>query len=249
MDLPYTPNGDSIFIHIPKTAGISIYTSVLKLQRKFGWYSGLSDIQFNQLPNKERSRNNKEHYISKFPTSGATHLGHCSFRSLINDNLLDKDYFDNSFKFAFVRNPYDRLVSLYKYHLILERLKLDFDSFVSVLFQEFQKNTIPPIGSYNIKTFNADSPLYHISIYGNQYNPMIHWIPEQPILICFLETFEQDIDKLLSFIGFQGKRKVIPKSNTSKHDNFITFYKNRDTIDMVNTIYKDDFNAFGYDML
>ena len=47
--LPYKPLGDCIFIHIPKTAGISIYESVLSLDRPFDWFYGLNHDYLNQL--------------------------------------------------------------------------------------------------------------------------------------------------------------------------------------------------------
>ena len=81
---------------------------------------------------------------------------------------------------------------------------------------------------------------------------MTHWLPKdnEHVLICYLETFEQEIDKLLSLMGFEGKRTSVPKKNKSRYDdNFMDFYSNRKTIDLVNKLYKEDFEAFGYDML
>ena len=242
-DLHFKPNGDCVFIHIPKTAGISIYESVLELERPFGWFYGANKKYFKKPMMKEL-------YLKHWPTTGASILGHFHYKSLIDSNKLDKHYFDNSFKFAFVRNPYDRLVSLYKYHRVQKLLGLSFDEFVAILAQEFQANRVPPVGLYNIKNFPETSPLHHPTIYGNQYNPMTHWLPKDNVLICYLETFEQDIDHILSLLGFQGNRQPVPKKNKAKFDDdFTTFYTNKDTIHLVNIIYKDDFQTFGYDMM
>ena len=273
-DLKFKPNGDCIFIHIPKTAGLSIYNSVLDLDKPFDWYSNGLDHKYlkSLLRNKDElkrihTRLDKaipvvkslidESNIGTWQTKGASMLGHIHYKALIDSGKLSQKYFDYAFKFAFVRNPYDRLVSLYKYHYIQKRIKFDekdmykdFDMFVETLSQEFQKGNVPPVGLYNIQPFPETSPLYHLQVYGNQYQPMVNWLPKDHVMICYLETFEQDIDKLLSVMGFEGKRTPVPKINKSKYDdNFMDFYSNRTTIDLVNNIYKEDFETFGYDML
>lgn len=280
-DLHYKPDGDCLFIHIPKTAGISIYESVLDLERPFDWFYGLDQNYLKALTRNLLSILKKPEELKKintnlglaiksvkkdlasikdmmsqskihsWPRQGAAILGHFHYQALIDDRKLDKKYFDNAFKFAFVRNPYDRLVSLYKYHRVQKLLRLSFDDFVVILSQEFQRGTVPPVGLYNIRPFAETSPLFHLTIYGNQYNPMVNWLPDDKnVLICYLESFEDDIDKLLSLIGFQGDRAPVPRKNKSRYDdNYLDFYTNRRTIDLVNEIYRDDFIRFGYEML
>lgn len=267
--LPYKPLGDCIFIHIPKTAGISIYESVLSLDRPFDWFYGLHHDYLNQLmkdpeklksiyPSIDKGKSSikallKESSIRTWPLHGASMLGHIHYQELIDANKLTQTYFDQAFKFAFVRNPYDRLVSLYKYHRIQKQFDLDFDTFVHILYQEFDAGRVPPVGLYNIQPFPDTSPLHHLMVYGNQYNPMVDWLPKNyrdTVLICYLETFEQDIDKLLSMIGFQGKRNTVPKKNKAKYeDPFMEFYTKKETIERVNHMYKKDFEAFGYDLI
>jgi hypothetical protein len=281
MELPYKPPGDCVFIHIPKTAGLSIYESVLELERPFDWFSGLDKEEldliiknFQGMLKNPRSLKDvdkdpataikyikkdlrsfqdmaKHSRIRSWSRQGASMLGHIHYGELIKSGKLDKDYFDGAFKFAFVRNPYDRLVSLYNYHQVQKRLGIVFDHFVEILYREFQDETVPPVGLYNVKNFGHRSQLFHISIYGNQYNPMVDWLPkDQHVLICYLETFEEDVDKLLSMMGFSGKREAVPKKNKARKDvDYMDYYKDRRTIDLVNKIYKADFDAFGYDML
>ena len=270
--LKYKPPGDCIFIHIPKTAGISIYESVLDLERHFDWYSGVDKQevikQMNKLMKKQMKKQMKNKPSKKalnemltqssiektWPGHGAMLLGHISFQSLLDGGHLSQEYFDHAFKFAFVRNPYDRLISLYKYHQIETRLGLNFDAFVLVLSQEFSKGKVPPVGLYNIQSFEKNSKLFDLQVYGNQYNPMVDWIPKEHVMICYLETFEQDMNKLLYLMGYEGKPITIPKMNESRVKKgteltFSDYYKNRQTIDLVNNIYIRDFDTFGYDMM
>lgn len=259
--LKYKPPGDCIFIHIPKTAGISIYESVLDLERHFDWYSGVDKPEvIKQMKRKGKpSKKALNEMLTQssikdnWTDHGAMLLGHISFQSLLDGGHLSQEYFDRAFKFAFVRNPYDRLISLYKYHQIETRLGLKFDAFVLVLSQEFSQGNVPPVGLYNIQSFRH-GPLFNLQVYGNQYNPMVDWLPKEHVMICYLETFEQDMNKLLYLMGYEGKPITIPKMNESRVKKgseltFSDYYKNRQTIDLVNNIYKRDFDSFGYDMM
>jgi len=234
MESKFTPIINSLLIHIPKTAGMAIYDTILNLKRRFGWYLG---SEFDEKQDKS---------IKKFESNGSYTLGHIYYKSLIAEKYLDKKFFNNSFKFCFVRNPYDRLVSLYNYHQVKAKLNLNFDDFVKCLYYEFKHKRIPPVGLYNIKTFHKDSKLYHKNIYGNQYNLMIKWIPRDIGFIGRQETFNSDMDQLIRILGYTGPKLETKIINYSKHDNYISYYTNKETIKYVSRIYKKDFKRFGY---
>lgn len=233
----FTPLINSFFVHIPKTAGMSIYDTILNLKRKFGWFLG---SEFDEKQDKS---------IRKIDNNGSYTIGHIYYKSLIKDKYLDKNFFKKSFKFCFVRNPYDRLVSLYEYHKVREKLNLDFDTFVKILYDEYKNKRIPAIGLYNIKTFPKDSKLYHKSIYGNQYNSMVEWLPSDIGFIGRFEDFDSEMNKLLKILGYDGPSINIQKINYSKHEKYTSYYNNKETIKYVSKIYKKDFRRFGYDFL
>jgi hypothetical protein len=233
----FKTNMNTIFIHIPKTGGTTISESLIYFHRFFGWSFG---SEFNR---------DKDKVLLKSYNYGPTQIGHIYYKSLINGNYLEKKYFKNSFKFCFVRNPYDRIVSLYKYHKINERLNLDFDNFIKILYTEFQNGSVPPVGLYNIKTFNHDSKLYDRKIFGSQYNLMIKWIPKDIGFIGRFENLNEDVHKLIKILGYNGKNFIIPKLNFTKEDNYLSYFTNRQTIDYVSEIYKKDIRRFGYKFL
>jgi hypothetical protein len=230
----FKPTINTIFIHIPKTAGITIYESILDLDKFFGWFLG---SEYNEKDDRS---------LIKANTHGATMLGHIYWKSLIDNAYLDLKYFKRSFKFCFVRNPYDRLVSLYKYHRVKKNLNLEFDEFVKLLYEEFRLKRVPPIGLYNIKTFHLDSRLYHKQIYGNQYNEMIRWIPPDIGFIGRLENFDSDINQLLKILGYLGEPINIPKLNYTRADDYMSYYTNKHTIKYASVIYRHDICRFGY---
>ena len=236
-NLKFKSKLNSIFIHIPKTAGITIYESILELDKKFGWFLG---SEFDE---------NQDKSLHKFNNIGSIMLGHIWYKALIDANYLDNKFFKQSFKFCFVRNPYDRLVSLYKYHQINKRLNLNFDNFVKILYQEYKNKRIPPVGLYNIKTFNKQSSLYHKNIYGNQYNSMIKWIPRDIGFIGRFENIEKDINELIKILGYKGSFINILKLNSTKKEDYTLYYKNKNTIKYISKIYKYDIIRFGYNFI
>jgi Sulfotransferase family/Core-2/I-Branching enzyme len=232
--LNFKPMVNTVFIHIPKTAGMSIYESVLDLDRSFGWFLG------------DPTKKGKDVELHKMKTSGGVMLGHISYQSALNEKILNEAFFKHSFKFCFVRNPYARLVSLYKYHRVKDRLNLSFDDFVELLYEEYKNKKIPPIGLYNIKSFDKKSKLYHHQIYGNQYNQMIDWIPCDIGYIGRVETFDEDMNHILRVLGYHGPMYISPKINTTKEDDYVQYYVNKKTEEYASIMYKDDIQRFGY---
>jgi hypothetical protein len=233
-NLKFKPLINTIFIHIPKTAGMSLFGSVFDLDKFFSWFLGLN------FKEEDKIIDNMEQYKS-------ITLGHIYYKSLLEENYMSIKYYKKAFKFCFVRNPYDRIVSLYKYHKIQERLNLNFDDFIEILYTEFKNKTIPPIGLYNVKHFNKNSKLFHKYITGNQYNQMTKWIPKDIGFIGRYENLEVDVNTLLKILGYEGKNIIIPKLNFSlEKSNYRSYYKKDETIKYVRTIYKRDIIRFGY---
>ncbi len=232
--LNFKPMVNSLFIHIPKTAGMTIYETVLNLDRSFGWFLG------------DTTKKGEDVEIKKMKTSGGVMLGHISYKSALNEKILNEDFFKHSFKFCFVRNPYARLVSLYKYHRVKDRLNLLFDDFVEILYQEYMDKQIPPVGLYNIKCFDKKSKLYHKDVYGNQYNQMIDWIPCEIGYIGRVENFDEDLNHILRVLGYSGPDYISPKINTTKEDDYTQYYVNKKTKEYASKMYKDDIQRFGY---
>lgn len=87
---------NSVFIHIPKTAGLSTEKA----------------LDLISLRNTARVRNRIERYGE---LSGNLSFGHKSYKRLLKDGFISKKFHRTSFKYAFCRNPYDRAVSHWKY--------------------------------------------------------------------------------------------------------------------------------------
>jgi hypothetical protein len=87
-----------IFVHVPKTAGMSIESFFLR------HLDPTRDERAKLLlgPNRD-------------PSLGPRQLGHLRASEYVEKGHVTRDLFERYFKFAFVRNPWDRVVSEYKY--------------------------------------------------------------------------------------------------------------------------------------
>ena len=205
---------DVLFLWVPKCAGLSTYYTLLKYGCE-----------------KERWKRPME----AFRNRGMTTFGHVDVLGLLEKGIVRQSYFDDAFKFAFVRNPYDRLVSLFFY---LKRIRQP-EVPEQMTFTDFcltvDRGEFPPIGLYN-----------HVGL--NQCNPMLSWITDRSgkIVADFVGRYEnlhEDFHKICQTIGVN---ETIPHRNKTKHQPYQEYFDSR-TRAIVERVYRKDLDAFGYE--
>ena len=163
------------------------------------------------------------------PKTAGTSISRWYFENILNtieDKYILKNHiFSNEIEnlapitFAVVRNPWDRLVSMYvfikKYRLVSE----DFNDFV------FHKIKIWCFGIHTLST------------------PQIRWIEPGVTHLLRFENLEEDF-KIIQKI-FQCY-EPLPLSNKTHHDHYRTYY-NDETRQAVAEMFKEDIEAFGYE--
>lgn len=208
---------DICFIHIPKTGGKSLI------------YALQNQIEIKKL--------NKNFDFKSFTNCGAVTFGHIHYLSLQKAGFVSDEYHNSSYKFAIVRNPYDRIVSLYNY--LSNRSELDGWGFDHFLDQVLIKR--PPVGLYNKAGLS-------------QTNPQSDWIMGENGDLITNEIFKlEELDKLHNTLSeiLEINLKLEVKRNISK--NIIISIKDltdeENRIEKINEIYKRDFLLFSYDMI
>jgi len=88
----------TIFVHIPKVAGQSIETMFL------------NDLKLNWGERSELLLRKKKRF-----EKGPFRLAHLKAHEYVDLNYIDNKTFNSYFKFSFVRNPFSRAYSYYKY--------------------------------------------------------------------------------------------------------------------------------------
>jgi hypothetical protein len=126
------------FIWIPKTAGTSVYKTLGAVRRK-----ALPRIKY------------------RFANNGFYTFGHMDYAQLVAQGHVSKEYDKSAYKFAFVRNPYDRAVSLFFYLKKVGTISPD-ETFLSFCLKLDEKE-FEPIGLYNVSGLS-------------QCNPQVRWL-------------------------------------------------------------------------
>jgi len=215
-----------IFTHIPKTAGQSIERFFLNLHGlSWGDRSPLL-LRYNPDPNK-----------------GPERLAHLTSNEYVSCGYIDEHKFQSYFKFSFVRNPWARIVSEYRFgnHNKTKPFK-------TFLLDRFQK-----------KSNYADTYRHVIPQYNFLYNET------GKLLVDFVGRFENlqdDFDLICSKIGITDSQlphvnssnqasikdkiiKLVSGKRKSKSYHYTDYY-DEETEEIVRDMYMKDIKTFKY---
>ncbi len=178
------------------------------------------------------------------------------------------------FKFCFVRNPYTRLVSLYHHYLhnpkvdgsiTLTHLKWNlrhlkyFKTFCNFMCHfkilSIEEGLRYEVKMENLKTIKLEDQLGYDKLPFN-FRPQSYWADDEMDFIGKVENLESDLKKLdkinRNIFGYEflyDKEVTLQgKTHQLKDINHMDLY-DTESINVVNKIYKDDFEKFNYRML
>lgn len=209
----------TIFVHIPKTAGTSV-------EAVLGMHGQKSDIGIRPYFTQEIDR---EHLYGR-------DLQHMTAAAL-QDALRQDGVFERYFKFAVVRNPWDRLVSVFawtdqKWAKGQELTDVEFESSVRQLH-----------GMVAIARSSGQALRV-----GPHLRPQVHFLVgrDRKLLVDFIarhETLPADWEHIRRRIGIDAE---LPLRMRSHHRPYQSYY-NDTTRAMVDQIYAEDIAAFRYE--
>lgn len=197
----------AVFIWIPKTAGASFYSC---LDAPKLWVS-LHRVKY------------------RFANNGTVTFGHMDYPELVRQGLVSRQFDESAYKFAFVRNPYGRAVSLYFYLKKYGILPAD-GSFLAFC-RRLNETGCEPIGLYNVSGLS-------------QCNPQTRWT--ENIKMDFIGRFEsigEDSEKVFSELGLQNVH--LPEINKTDHAGYEEYYCG-ESKEIIEKFYAEDFRNFGY---
>ncbi|MGV6829447.1 MAG: sulfotransferase family 2 domain-containing protein [Flavobacteriales bacterium] len=173
----------ALFIHIPKAAGQTIENFLLKSL------------------NCTRELNGNDFLLKKNenPKLGPERLAHLTAKEYIQLNYLSINEFNEYYKFSFVRNPWSRMVSFYKF--------MGYSRFIS--FPVFIKQYLP----------------YCLEKQNWFFKPQTEFIfdDNDQLLIDFvgkLENLNNDFSIIADQLNLEFKK--LPKNNSSTKQNFLS---------------------------
>jgi len=145
---------------------------------------------------------------------------------------IGKQKWNAAYKFTFVRNPWDKVVSLYEYRRRKDKTKI---TSRNIPFTEWVKLTLGP----------QSDPFYYNNI--KSFQPQVEWLKDDEgvIAIDFIGKFESirtDFEQIRQTIGTSAE---LPHLNATDRSNYRDYYTD-ETSQIVADWYHEDIEAFGY---
>ena len=217
-----------LFVHVPKTAGQSIEQFFMD-RLGLDWEVDREQVLLGD---------------NEDPTRGTEKLAHLSATEYVECGFIEREAFDSLFKFSFVRNPFERIVSEYRYRNYFQHRS----------FSDFVLNKLPKPG--------WDDKYRHVM---PQYDLL--YDPDGQLLVDYVGRFEslqRDFDEVCRRIGIEDSRLPHRNPSNKKSRNvkrrvrnalflngengkrhYTEFY-DESTKDAVTRLYEKDIEAFGY---
>ena len=213
----------AIFIHIPKTAGIYIRST---LTEKYGF-----DLFCSRRPDhidfcKTNLRLNKNQDLSFCTTEGIINYYKTS-KTLSKLMDMDDDKWDSYFKFCFVRNPYNRILSGWNYICETQHLNIGFKRYVE------------------LKDIVSENEYFHVFLPQSKH--LFNEKNEKYMdFIGRFEHLEDDFKEILLKIGFKEheiNHDSSRKPNKRPHSSINKVINDQQLLDKVNEICQPDFDV------
>ena len=150
-------------------------------------------------------------------------FGHLDYPRLVREGFVSAEFDESAYKFSWVRNPYDRAVSLWS------------KNWPGLAFDEFCRR--------------IDSCIWDIGL-ANAFrnslcNPQVRWLHGTPL--NFLGRFESlvdDFERVCAELGVIGGK--LGHHQRGEHAPYESYYTN-ETVDIIRKVYAEDFFWFGYE--
>lgn len=214
-------NKKFLFIHIPKTGGNSIASILWKYSEDI--IINHDHAVFEEIPDYFELINPDYPSLKKHSTL-------MDYRKVIGDQVFKRLY-----KFACVRNPWERMISLYFY----KSGKGRFNDWSRTDFIELAKRSRPAM---KYLTTKGGGRLAKVLPRQQRWKRIFGIQPEVDFIIRF-ENLQSDFDKLCENIGIS--KVMLPHKNKSQRKNYVNYYDD-ELIEIVKELFIDDIQEFGY---
>jgi hypothetical protein len=205
-----------IFVHIPKCGGTSIEDII--------WPAA-----------KDRTEADlwmgfKSKYHNKYQTGGLQHLLAAQIQAEVG-----KDVFQRYYKFAIIRNPWDKVISQFAYM----KKRQDLRDYIGMSENDSLRTYLTLIQQHS-----------HV-----QWEQQYKFITDESgvLMVDFVgrfEAFEKDVNRILNTLKI-GRNCLdsgivqIPHKNKGNRSHYTSYYDD-ETRDMVHQLFREDIVRFGY---
>lgn len=206
--MPIFYNPKIIFIHIPRTGGTAFLAKIGETNSRFPDYTP----------------SNSSHYNHPF-----THKTYLHYKKDLKEKINDYKLM------TIVRNPYERMVSYYKMHLIgTNLLQIQRQN----KFDSYDKEY-----NFYLKKMFIEKKFTLIENVSSLIIPEICHLTQTDYLI----NEDNVIEKKIEVYKLEDFKKNLPEINITKFDvDFKLFYKSKENIEIIKNYFYNDFINFNY---
>lgn len=202
------------------------------------------EIDLNDYPYREYTKKHECIFIHVPKVAGTSVLNCLMGDDIYRDHATHFEYkvadpgkFNRYFKFAFVRNPWDRAVSTYEY------LKSGGNKKEDLYFYYLIKDKYPTFDEFVLNYLDKDSIFGHV-LFKPQYQFLYDF--SDKCLVDFIGRFEQLEDDFLVVSERLNLNAKLPKVNAIARDDYRNYYTNKKVIERISFLYKKDMELFNY---
>ena len=164
-------------------------------------------------------------------------IGHRPYSHFIF--VYGEETYNRYFKFSFVRNPWDRLYSAYKF---LKKGGMDlpdknFNEKILSKYDSFEEFVLKWLDDTNVDSYDHFIPQYKF-LYDENDNLMVDFVGR-------FENLNEDYEKIREKIGTGEPLKHLNKTKDKKENDYRKVYT-PEMAEKVAEVYKKDIELFGY---
>jgi hypothetical protein len=156
----------------------------------------------------------------------------------------------NYYKFAFVRNPWTRIVSAFRE--LIRRYPFGMphaNEKAGLTYDEIYDLMDGHVDFENFINFVINIERDHTNVINGHWRPQVIVLSMHRAMtydfIGRLENVDNDLNKAQKRLGLEETK--LSKEHETAEYNYKLYYKNKKTIDMVGEYFKDDIETFGYE--
>ncbi|GAA5218524.1 sulfotransferase family 2 domain-containing protein [Corallincola platygyrae] len=161
---------------------------------------------------------------------------HTGFKTYLESNPAK---FNRYFKFSFVRDPWDRLISVYTY------LKGGGNGGADRYFEQLIADKYPTFEDFVLEYLDKDRIHQHILLRPQFLFLYDHKDECRVDFVGRLESIDDDFENVAARLKLECK---LPKSNRSKRKKKEAYLSNPKVINKIADLYSRDIELFGYQM-
>lgn len=148
------------------------------------------------------------------------------------DNPRLKDYWEKYYKFTFVRNPFDKLLSGYLFTMQKQKEANSFNDYIKNNYKTFEDFVMSVNPKKLLNTQRFELQLNWVKGYNFDY-------------IGRLENLQEDFYTICDNIN-HPRIELLRINNSRSHEKSYMSYYNKSMIERVTEIYKPDLKYFNY---